>query len=161
LLRTAARVDDDEDDFASFSCWDGDASKPWAEEAENFIRAWVLRKVEFVLAFREEKGGDLVAVSAFDRRTIGVPLLKPSDQPGWHLQVVAVRLEAQGKRLAARIMSETFAAMREIDPSRILCTANVHRQNGVSLRACARAGFFHYGEMDDYIRVLAEVPAEE
>jgi RimJ/RimL family protein N-acetyltransferase len=153
-----ATVERDANDFAHFQCWNGDPGLPWVEEAENYVRAWVLRRSENVLAFRDE-GGALVAVSAFDPRVILVPIVNPVEHPGWHLQVVAIRLDQQGHGLSREIFTGTFAAMKSVDPNRVLYTANVHKDNRPSLRAGAAVGLLQFRRKDAfYLELLGEVP---
>jgi RimJ/RimL family protein N-acetyltransferase len=157
LHRCFADANQDRDEFAAFSCWDGDPGAVWAEEAENYVRGWVLGQALHTLAFREEDGA-LLAVSAFDPRVIAVPLLEPIEQPAWHLQCVAVRLEDQGRGLSEAIFRQTLSAMREMDPDRILVTANVHKRNLASLRACEKAGFSVFrSHGHSYVELLGEV----
>ena len=147
----------DVDDLAAFACWDGDPAKPWEEEVENHIRGWVLRQHEHVLTFRH--AGELVAVSAFDPRFVGLPLVRPIDQPAWHLQVVAVRTESQGAGLVSEVLAGTFAAMQSVDTSRVLITATAHRENAKSLRVCAKVGLTWFRDIDEhYVELLGEVP---
>lgn len=158
LQRTRASRDDDEDDFASFSCWDGNPHTPWIEEAENYVRGWVLRSAKHVLAFRD-KEGHLVATSAFDERVISVPLVAPVDHGGWHLQVVAVELGHQRLGLSRQIFTQTLEAMHELDPARSLVTASAHRDHHASLKACAQAGITPFFLKDaHYWVLLGEVP---
>lgn len=148
----------DDAEFAAFCCWDGDDATPWAEEAENYVRGWALQHAEHVLAFRDN-GGSLVAVSAFDRRVIAVPLVAPQDHPGWHLQVVAVDIDHQGRGVFGDVMSATYDAMRSLDPDRVLVTAHVHRDNEHSLKACRRHGLLPFVGLDEhYLVLLGEVP---
>jgi RimJ/RimL family protein N-acetyltransferase len=158
LQRIRATREDDEDDFASFSCWDGSTTTPWIEEAENHVRGWLLSNAKYALAFRDEEG-HLVATSAFDERVISVPLVAPVDHPGWHLQVVAIDLEHQRRGLSRQILAQTLEAMHEFDPTRVLVTANVHREHRASLKVCARAGLTRFIPKDDqYWTLLGEVP---
>ena len=111
-----------------------------------------------MLAHRND-AGTLVAVSAFDMTTIGIPLLSPLDHPGWHLQVVAISADHQNQRLSGEVFANTFAAMRQLDTDRVFVTANVHREHVVSLRACARADLTPWIQLDDhYWILLGEVP---
>jgi RimJ/RimL family protein N-acetyltransferase len=160
LAWSFATRDRDEDSFARFHCWDGNSDAPWVEEVENYVRAWLLREAEHALAFRDD-GGDFIAVAGFDPRTIFVPIVEPVAHPGWHLQVVAVRLESQRQGLSQEVFSGTFAAMREVDPGRVLYTATAHRENTASLRAAALAGLLPFRRKDEhYVELLGEVPAE-
>lgn len=150
---------EDEDEFAGFSCWDGAAGTPWVEEVENYVRGWVLRDARYVVALSNEDG-ELVAVAAFDERSIGVPLVAPVDHPGWHLLVVAVRLDQQNRGLSKEVFDCVFEAMRSVDPERVLYTAYVHRENRASMRACARVGLLPFHPKDEhYNTLLGEVPA--
>lgn len=152
---------DDDGEFASFRCWDGDRQKPWVEEVENYVRAGLLRQPGmYVLAFREE--GELVGVSAFYRRTIGLPALDPVDHDAWHLEVVAVRLDRQGESLSRVILEQTLAMMREEDPQRVLVVAVCHRENGAALAACERVGLLPFVQQDEHYWVLVgELPDDE
>jgi RimJ/RimL family protein N-acetyltransferase len=150
---------EDEAEFASFSCWDGVAGTPWVEEVENYVRGWVLRDARHVVAVRSEDD-ELVAVAAFDERSIAVPLVAPVDHPGWHLLVVAIRLDHQGQGLSREVFDAVFEAMRRVDPERVLYTAYVHRENRASMRACARVGLLPFHPKDEhYHTLLGEVPA--
>lgn len=156
-----ATPDDDTDEYREFNCWDGDDHFPWVEEVENFIRHWVLRKTPHVLSFRAADG-ELAAVAAFERRNIYVPLVDPELHAGWHLQVVAVRLEDQSNGLSRDIFTGVFEAMRQHDDERILYTAHVHRENGASIAACAKVGLDLLHPKDDHYWVLlGEVPAAD
>lgn len=160
LTRSFATREYDEDAFAAFSSWAGRDGEPWIEEADNYVRVSVLRHAAHVLAFRDA-ARDLVAVSAFDERTIAVPLAAPVDHPGWHLQVVAIRVEDQRKGLSQLIFQETFAAMRELDPERVLVTAHAHKDHFASISACRQAGIeAFYMKDDDYWMLLGEVPEQ-
>jgi hypothetical protein len=153
-----ASLNDDEDEFAAFTCWDSSPGAPWVEEVENYVRAWVLRDAPHVLALRNERG-DLVAVAAFDERTISVPRVAPVDHPGWHLLVVAIRLEDQRRRLSREVFSAVFEAMREVDRERSLYTAYAHREHRASLRACKCVGLLPFWPKDNhYWILLGEVP---
>jgi RimJ/RimL family protein N-acetyltransferase len=112
----------------------------------------------WVLAFRDDEQR-LVAVSAFDPRRIDIPLNAPVEHHGWHLQVVALDREQQGHGLAQVVFAETFAAMREVDPARILVTGNIHKDNSPSFAAAGRAGLTRLVPLDEhYWVVLGEVP---
>jgi RimJ/RimL family protein N-acetyltransferase len=153
LTWSFASRDGDGDEFAAFSCWDGSSDTPWVEEVENYVRHWVFRDAQHVLALRNENG-DLVAVAAFAQRTIAVPLLAPVDHPGWHLIVVAIRLEDQRHGLSAEVFSAVFEAMRTVDPDRVLYTATAHRENVGSMRACERIDLLPFVLKDDHYWVL-------
>lgn len=158
LVWTRADASRDAADFESFNCWNGNAGVPWVEEVENYVRWWVLDDAQYVVAGRDD-GGRLAAVAAFDERVIAVPLVAPIDHPGWHLQVVAIRLDLQASRLFDEVIETTFRIMRSIDPERILVTARVHGANRESLRACARHDLDPFvGLNDDYVDLLGEVP---
>jgi RimJ/RimL family protein N-acetyltransferase len=127
-------------------------------EAEDYVRCFALRHADFVLAFRDDDG-KLVAVSAFDRRDIELPLNAPTTHPGWHLQVVALAVEHQSKGFAADVFAQTFEEMRAIATERIFVTATVHRDHRASLAAAARAGLTQLVQMDEHYWVLlGEVP---
>jgi predicted N-acetyltransferase YhbS len=157
LMRARAGLDD-ATEFNDFACWDGDPAAVWAHEVENYIRARLLWSFENItLAFREE--GELVAVSSFYPSTIGLPIVDPVEQPSWHLDVLAVRLQRQRAGLAAEVFHQTFAEMRTEDSGRILVTGFVHRENAASFTACERAGITRLIPRDsDYWIVLGEVP---
>jgi hypothetical protein len=158
LTWSFARPEDDGDDFARFACWDGAPSTAWVAEVENYIRVWALRHAKYVVAFRNELG-ELVAVAAFDDRVIGVPLVNPVDHAGWHLLVIAIRLEDQRSGLSREVFDGVFAAMREVDPDRILYTAYVHRANRASFEACKRVDLLPLHLKDEHYWVLlGEVP---
>ncbi len=151
----------DESDFARFQCWDGDERLPWVEEAENYVRASVLRHSQYVLAFRDQND-DLLAVSAFDPRVVLVPIVNPIEHPAWHLQVMAIRLDQQRRGLSAGVFKGTFAAMRSVDPHRVLYTANVHKDNRPSLKAGVAVGLWPFQKKDDhYLELLGEVPPDD
>jgi RimJ/RimL family protein N-acetyltransferase len=161
LQRTFASREADADDFAAFSCWDGNPNAPWIEEAENYVRGWVLSNARHVLAFRDGEG-HLVAVTACDERVVSVPLVAPADHPGWHLQVLAIELSYQRQGLSRDVLARTLDAMREIDPARALVTAHVHKDHDASLRSCAQAGLTRFFlKDDDYWVLLGEVPIPE
>ena len=155
--RSFASPAGDVDDFAAFQCWSGQAGTPWIEEVENYVRVSVLSAALWTVAFRDE-AGKLSAVSAFDPVPIEVPLCNPVENPGWKLQVVAVALDHQTQGRCREVYRETFAAMREADPQRLLVTANVHRQHAVSLKAAASAGLTLLMPGDEFHLVLGEVP---
>jgi hypothetical protein len=151
----------DADDFANFQCWNGDRATPWIEEVENYVRVSVLRAAVWSVAFRDEKG-KLAAVAAFDPVPIEVPLCNPVVNPGWKLQVVAIRLEYQAQGHSQMVFRETFEAMREANPDRILVTASIHRKHTASLKACERVGIAPFLPKDEHYWIaLGEVPASE
>jgi len=159
VLTWSWATDDDADEFAQFVCSQGAAAPPWEREAEAYVRAWVFRHAQYVLAHRNEDGA-LIGVSAFDETVIGVPLLSPLDHPGWHLQVVAISLDHQNQGHSHEVFDGTFEAMRQRDADRVFLTANVHRQHGVSQHACEKAGLTPWIPLDDeYWILLGELPA--
>jgi RimJ/RimL family protein N-acetyltransferase len=160
LRRSFATRVQDADEFARFACCPS-GGPPWIREAEDYVRVSVLSHATWVLAFRDDDDA-LVAVSAFDPRVISIPLNEPVDHLGWHLQVVAVRLDRQRERLSQEVFARTFAAMREIAPERLLVTAHVHREHRASRTAAERAGLELLVPKDDhYWLLLGEVvPAE-
>jgi hypothetical protein len=150
----------DREEFAEFECCKDDKPDPWVQEAETYVRGWVLDRAEYVLAHRNESG-KLVAVSAFDKAVIGLPLMSPTDHPGWHLQVVAISKDDQGQRLSRDVFDATFQAMRRQNAERVFVTANVHQNHGLSLRACASVGLTPWIPLDDeYWVLLGEVSCE-
>jgi GNAT superfamily N-acetyltransferase len=157
LIRARAGLDD-AIEFDAFSCWDGDPAAVWAHEVENYIRGRLLWRFDSItLAFREH--GELVAVSSFFGSSIGLPLVEPVEQPTWHLDVFAVRLDRQRRGFATEVFQQTFAEMRQEDLERILVTGYVHRDNDLSFIACERAGLTRLiPRDDDYWIVLGEVP---
>lgn len=158
MLRWSWAGEADSQEFAEFECSHGESAPAWVREAELYVRHWVIREAQYVLAHRDE-AGDLVAVSAFDRTTIGLPLLAPTDRPGWHLQVVAIALRERGRGTSAEVFANTFSAMRQVDASRVFVTANVHREHAASQRACSNAGLTPWIPKDDeYWILLGEVP---
>jgi RimJ/RimL family protein N-acetyltransferase len=153
----ATRADDA--DFAGFCCCQTGASA-WQVEVENYVRASVLGHAEEVLAFRDEEG-ELLAVSAFDRQQIDLPGAQPRELRGWHLQVVALRLDAQRNGHSAKVFTATFEAMRDLDKTRSVIRANVHKDNAASIKACSNAGFIELMPLDaegDYWIWLGRVP---
>jgi RimJ/RimL family protein N-acetyltransferase len=127
-------------------------------EAEDFVRGSVLRRVKYTLAFRDEQDA-LIAVSAFDERQIRVPVIDPVAHQGWHLQVVAIALPYQRLGISQMVFEETFAAMREIDESRIHVTANVHNEHRSSIKACAHVGLEYWIPKNEHFTILiGEVP---
>jgi acetyltransferase (GNAT) family protein len=156
--RVAGRADDGE--FAAFGCWNGDPGQPWAAEVENYVRGTLLRQPDTrILAFREE--GELVAVSAYYKRTIGVPALNPTEHDAWHLEVVAIRLDRQGEGLSHEVIEQTLRAMREEDPGRVLVTAVAHRDNIGAFAACAHFDLLQYVQQDpDYWVLVGELPSD-
>lgn len=157
LSRSFAGRDDD-GDFAAFCCWDGSDGKPWLEEVENYIRGALLRQPDmYMLAFREE--GQLVAVSAFYKRTIGLPALDPIDHDAWHLEVMAVRLDRQGQGLSREVLDQTLAVMLEADPERVLIVGVAHRDNTPAFAAGAQIGLIKFVQQDEHYWVLVgELP---
>jgi RimJ/RimL family protein N-acetyltransferase len=148
----------DRDEYASFTCWDGADGTPWLEEVQTFIRHWVLTRVPYVVSFRAGNG-DLVGVGAFEERNIYVPLVEPVQHEGWHLQVVGIRLEDQGKGLSRSVFRGIFEAMRQLDDGRVIYTAHVHKDNVPSIAACARVGLDLLRPKDThYWILLGEVP---
>ncbi len=146
------------DEFNRFRCWDGDPDTPWIEEAENYVRVSVLGDAEFVLAIRDDQE-HLVAVAAFDYRIIEVPIVRPQQHAGWHLQVVALDLELQGMRLSGEVFQLVFDAMTQVDADRVLVTAHVHIKHAASLAACQRVGLTVLKPLDEHYDVLlGEVP---
>ena len=144
----------------AFRCWDGTPDIPWVEETENYVRAWMLGTAEHVLLFRDPEG-ELVAVAAFDRRTVEVPLVAPQAHPSWHLQVIAIDLDHQNQHLFDEVLPGVYEEMRRLDPERVLFTGHVHHQNTASLRAAARHDIDHFFWRDDhYVVVLGEVPEQ-
>lgn len=143
----------DDADLDGFRCWNGDPDVPWVQEVENYVRRHVLHDVPYVLAGRSGRD-NLEAVAGFDRRVIAVPLADPVDQPGWHLQVIAIELASQGKGLFDETMRATFDIMRAVDPGRVLVTAHVHRENEASLKACARWELDVFQPLDEHYWVL-------
>lgn len=125
------------------------------------MRGSVLGHSEYVLAMRDEQGL-LVAVSGFKRRLVEiVPVAQPIQQPGWHLHVMAVRLEHQQQEICGQAFVHTFDAMREIDDTRSLITAHVHKNHRPSLAACEKVGLeplVPLGQDQDYWILLGRVP---
>lgn len=157
-LKRARATAADDGEFAAFSCWDGDDSTPWIEEAENYVRGFVLREVEYTFAFRDDDD-QLVAVSAFDRRSIVVPPADPVEHPAWQLQIVAITLGLQRQQLCREVFEMTFDAMRAADPKRVLVAAHVHNEHRASRRACEAVGLEYWFPKDDtYTILLGEVP---
>jgi len=156
LTRSVGSLDDDAD-FGSFRCWDGDNAKPWVEEVENYVRGALLRQPDMhILAFRE--AGELAAVAAFYRRIIGLPILDPVDQQAWHLEVVAIRLDRQGQGLSSAVLQQTLEAMRVMDSDCILITGLVHCDNDGAFTACSRVGIKKLVQRDEhYWLVLGEL----
>ena len=152
LSRSFAGPDDD-GYFAAFRCWDGSDGKPWLEEVENYIRGALLRQPDiYVLAFREE--GQLVAVSAFYKRTIGLPALDPIDHDAWHLEVVAVGFDRQQEGLSREVLEQTLAVMWEADPERVLIVGVAHRDNRAAFAACSQIGLLKFVQRDEHYWVL-------
>lgn len=158
MLTWSFATEDDTGEFSRFTCCADASAPPWVREADIYVRGWVLRRARYVLAHRNDAGA-LVAVSAFDETTIGIPLLSPLDHPGWHLQVVAISDDHQNQRLSREVFDNTFVAMSELDADRVFVTANVHGEHAVSLRACANVGLLPWIPLDDhYWILLGEVP---
>ncbi len=148
----------DDAEFAKFSCCPPDGAG-WLREVENYVRVSALKRAEHVLVLRDD-GSELLAVSAFDSRTIDfVPINHPIEVGGWHLYAVAVRLTDQRKGICAELFARTFEAMRTLNRTRSLVTADVHRHNDASIRACAKAGLesLPRNENDDYVTLLGPV----
>jgi RimJ/RimL family protein N-acetyltransferase len=150
----------DADEFAGFRCCPN-PGEPWVQEAENYVRAFVLGHATWVLAFRDEQE-ELVAVSAFDPRIVEVPLAQPVAHEGWHLQVVAIAVEHQRQGVSRAVFDETFATMRDIAGHRVLVTANVHRDHVASRTAAERVGLLPLVPIDEhYWMLLGKVPPAE
>jgi hypothetical protein len=131
-----------------FSCWAGGDDEPWAQDADDYVRLFALKEANRTLIFRDSDG-EVVGVSAFDRRDI-----RPSGRVvvlGWHLQVVALTVPWRGKFVACElprcdgvmkaseyVLRRTYQRMLAIDPRRSLVTARVHEDNMASVRACER-----------------------
>ena len=156
--RRPARGDEhDQDLLARFCCWNGDPEYWWALEVENHVRGFVLSNSENVVLF--EDGGELLAVSAFGRTTIGIPLLEPRSQPCWHLDLIAVALSRQSQGLSKDVYAGTFDSMRNLDPQRFLITGLIHEDHSASLKAAQKVGLEPFIPVGDgYWRVLGEVP---
>jgi hypothetical protein len=88
-LATAA----DRDELASFVCWDRNPNEPWVEEAQNFVRAWVLSKTQHCLISRDEAPNS-VLTPGFESRAIMSPRADSN-----HLAVMKRR--RRGRRTAA------------------------------------------------------------
>lgn len=146
----------DIDDFAAFQCWDGDSATPWIAMVENYVRARVLHAALHTLAFRD--GDELVAVSAFDPIDIEIPLVEPIAQPGWKLQVVAIRLQRQRNGHSREVYKQTFEAMRELNPARSLVTAQIHRLHTGSMTAANRAGLDLFLTGTEFHTMVGELP---
>jgi len=157
FLRSWAGLADD-DEFALFRCQpSGAASPPWTEEAENYIRARLLRRQgSRVLAFRED--GHLIAVSSFYPSEVGIPVVSPVVHPAWHLEVLAVTHSRQRTGFGLQVLDQTLVAMRETDPTRVLVVARAHVNNRASLALCARRDITPFVREGDYWKLLGEVP---
>jgi len=155
LERSPATLANDAE-FAAFACC-GTEDAPWIREAENYVRAWALRRSEHCLAFRD--AGELVAASAFDASVLGgFPLVEPVDRLVWHLNVVAMSAAYQRQGLSSEVFRSTFEVMRDIDPRREDVTANVHREHTASLAACSGVGLeFLMPLDDDYVLLFGPV----
>ena len=148
---------DDDGQFAGFTCWDGDPAKPWALEAQNYIRGYVLRH-SGIRVFKWCEGDSLVAVVSFGTRTLGLPLVEPTDYKVWHLEVTGVSVTRQGEGLGALVLRETLDVLSAEDPDRVLVTANVHKANLHAIRTLATAGITPLVPMDDaYWTFLGEL----
>jgi ribosomal protein S18 acetylase RimI-like enzyme len=156
-LRRFSAGPDDDAQFAAFTCWDGDLAKPWAHEAQNYIRAAVLRQPDtHVLKWCD--GTNLVAVVSFGTRIIGLPLLDPVDHTVWHLDVMGVARDRQQQGHAPSALQETLHAMRAEDPARAIVTADVHRLNSPAIRTLRSVGITELIQKDaDYWIFLGEL----
>jgi hypothetical protein len=126
----------DDDEFGRFECWDGDPATPWIGEAQDHARVWSLTTADHALAFRDDNGV-LIAITAFSRGEIEIPLLGGTEQPCWDLQVLAIALDHQRQGLSEEVFLGTFAAMLELDRSRMYVRGRVHKDHHASRRACA------------------------
>lgn len=149
LTRFAAGHYDDAAQFAQFECWDGDPAAPWAAEAQNFIRGFVLERAD-TSVFKWCDAGQLVAVTAFRSTVVGLPVLNPEDHVAWHLEVIGIAVTHQGHGLSQQVLEETIDVMRERDPDRVLVTANVHHQNAPSIAALASVGITPLAPLDEH-----------
>ena len=155
--RPARDGERDQDSLARFCCWNSDPEYWRTLEVENHIRGFVLSNSENVVLFEDE--GELLAVSAFGRTTIGIPLVDPRHQPCWHVDLVAVTLDRQSQGLSREVFAGTFERMRELDPQCFLITGLIHENNLASLNAAQKVGIMPFTPAGDgYWRVLGEVP---
>jgi hypothetical protein len=143
--------------FDGFRCCDPDEADPWALEAENYVRAAVLKQAgNRTLAFRE--GDDLVAISSFYKSSIELPLLSPSLHEAWHLDVVALHLHHQGSHRSGEVFERTVDAMRAADPAPVFIKALSHKDNAAALAAAKCIGLVPLIPMDaDYLWLVAEL----
>jgi hypothetical protein len=158
MKRSVATLADDRE-FAKFCCCPAEAAA-WQREPENYVRAHALRRADHVLTLRSDED-ELVAVSAFNRSWAEhIPLVEPRRLPAWFLLVIAIRSQDQEKGLSAELFDHTFAAMREIDRTRSLVMARVHRQHRASLETCGKVGLEPLALTDDeeYQDLLGMVP---
>ena len=138
-LQVESATEDDKGELAGFSCSTESPSEPWAQEAENFIRGWVVNHSEKVLLFRT-MDAQIAAVTAFSSRQVEVPILEPQTHAGWHLDVVGVATELQGAGIGRLVIGSTFDEMRSVKPERVLVTATVHKENAAAMRCAASVG---------------------
>lgn len=157
-------------DLLAFNCWSGDPKEPYAADAEHYIQKSALRSAHKTLAFRTEDG-ELVGVSAFDRRLITPYEAAHYRVPGWHLQVIGIDRGFQGTdvtsdlprcaaemRTSEYVFRRTYARMLEIDAARVVVTARVHGDNQPSIMAAARVSLERtVREFEEYWRMLGEV----
>jgi hypothetical protein len=157
-------------DLLRFRCWDGDPDEPWIGDVEEYVRVLALKSAFRTLVFRDD-GGEVAAVTAFDRREVRPFEAARYLVPGWHLQVVAVSLRYQGSlvendilgcppamKMAEYAHRSTYRYMLEIDPARQFITARVHDENRRSIKAAARVDLERTVREDvDYWRMLGPV----
>lgn len=156
-LHVEPAQDSHQGELARFGCWSGSPDEPWAEEAENYIRARILDDSENVLLFRTDDA-QLAAVSGFSSRWIEVPLLEPERHPGWQLDIIGVASDLQGAGIGTVVLRKTFDEMRESDTDRVLVTANAHKNNAPSIRAAEKVGLTPLVQKDEwYWTLLAEI----
>jgi hypothetical protein len=157
-------------EFLTFNCWNGDPeTEEYAAQAEDYIRRIALGSAEKTVAFRH--GGELVAVTAFDRLAIRPHQAARYTEPGWKLQVLGISTPYQGTlvsselpgcpgelRISEYALRTTYAHMLKLDPARKFVRAIVHDDNIRSLRACARVGLQRTERRDlTYWRMLGGV----
>jgi GNAT superfamily N-acetyltransferase len=144
---------DDDPEFSTFTCWDGDPEKWWAQEAQNAIRNWILRPwlvgLQKATVFKWCDDGELIAVAAIGTRILTYPALEPRDHDVGHIDVLAVSLARQRSGVSRVVFAELIDLFREDERVLAGVTADVHEDNIAALAVAAEHGITKYRPKDD------------
>jgi ribosomal protein S18 acetylase RimI-like enzyme len=144
---------DDDPEFTTFTCWDGDPEKWWAQEAQNSIRNWILRPwlvgLPEATAFKWCDDGELVGVAAIGTRVLTYPQVAPRDHVVGHIDLLAVSLPHQREGVSRVVLGELIDLFREDGLVLAGVTADVHQDNTAALAAAAEFGITKYLPKDD------------